>query len=178
MREQPQQQREDRRGACLENGVGAELDHLQQLVTGCVGVLLHQAALLNDQRVEVELRLGALDNLLLNRIACHEPIHHNLLLLAYKPPDRHDNDNNVRTSVHRTQLARGVPMRCARSMACRSICGFQSLSNRMTVSAVARLMPKPPARVDSRKQNCDPTRQQQRSERTRMTGAPFSTWGR
>ncbi len=34
---------------------------------------------------------------------------------------------------------------------CRSFCGFQSLSNMMTVSAVARLMPSPPARVDSRK---------------------------
>jgi hypothetical protein len=43
-------------------------------------------------------------------------------------------------------------MRCARSCACRSICGFQSESYRTTVSAVARLMPRPPARVDSRKQ--------------------------
>jgi hypothetical protein len=39
----------------------------------------------------------------------------------------------------------------------RSFCGFQSLSNMMTVSAVARLMPRPPARVDSRKQkSCEP----------------------
>mmetsp|Transcript_24679 Transcript_24679/g.84406 ORF Transcript_24679/g.84406 Transcript_24679/m.84406 type:complete len:219 (-) Transcript_24679:1535-2191(-) len=45
------------------------------------------------------------------------------------------------------------PMRCARSIACRSICGFQSLSYRMTVSAVARLMPSPPALVDRRKMN-------------------------
>eukprot|EP00964_Phaeocystis_antarctica_P143291 scaffold108793_cov48-Phaeocystis_antarctica.AAC.1 len=44
-------------------------------------------------------------------------------------------------------------MRCARSIACRSACGFQSLSKRMTVSAVARLMPSPPARVDSMKRN-------------------------
>lgn len=33
---------------------------------------------------------------------------------------------------------------------CRSFCGFQSESKMMTVSAVARLMPSPPARVDSR----------------------------
>lgn len=33
---------------------------------------------------------------------------------------------------------------------CMSLCGFQSLSNMTTVSAVARLMPTPPARVDSR----------------------------
>mmetsp|Transcript_2524 Transcript_2524/g.7433 ORF Transcript_2524/g.7433 Transcript_2524/m.7433 type:complete len:218 (+) Transcript_2524:1244-1897(+) len=46
------------------------------------------------------------------------------------------------------------PMRCARSCACRSICGFQSLSYRMTTSAVYRLMPRPPARVDSRKAKC------------------------
>ncbi len=39
----------------------------------------------------------------------------------------------------------------------RSFCGFQSLSKMMTVSAVARLMPRPPARVDSRKQkSCEP----------------------
>lgn len=36
-------------------------------------------------------------------------------------------------------------------MACRSFWGFQSLSKMTTVSAVARLMPRPPARVDSRK---------------------------
>jgi hypothetical protein len=45
------------------------------------------------------------------------------------------------------------PMRCARSMACRSTCGFQSESYRMTTSAVCKLMPRPPARVDNRKQN-------------------------
>ena len=42
------------------------------------------------------------------------------------------------------------PMRWARDMACRSFWGFQSESKMMTVSAVARLMPRPPARVDSR----------------------------
>mmetsp|Transcript_25148 Transcript_25148/g.86125 ORF Transcript_25148/g.86125 Transcript_25148/m.86125 type:complete len:249 (-) Transcript_25148:1693-2439(-) len=42
------------------------------------------------------------------------------------------------------------PMRCARDWACRSFCGFQSLSKMITVSAVARLMPRPPARVESR----------------------------
>mmetsp|Transcript_20882 Transcript_20882/g.68982 ORF Transcript_20882/g.68982 Transcript_20882/m.68982 type:complete len:510 (+) Transcript_20882:106-1635(+) len=42
------------------------------------------------------------------------------------------------------------PSRCARSVACRSICGFQSGSKRTTASAVARLMPTPPARVEIR----------------------------
>lgn len=42
------------------------------------------------------------------------------------------------------------PIRWARDMACRSFWGFQSESKMMTVSAVARLMPKPPARVLSR----------------------------
>ena len=32
-------------------------------------------------------------------------------------------------------------------------CGFQSLSNSTTMSAVARLMPRPPARVESRNTN-------------------------
>jgi len=35
---------------------------------------------------------------------------------------------------------------------CRSFCGFQSESKIITVSAVARLIPSPPARVDKRKQ--------------------------
>ena len=43
------------------------------------------------------------------------------------------------------------PIRCARDMAWKSFCGFQSESKMMTVSAVARLMPSPPARVESRK---------------------------
>ena len=44
------------------------------------------------------------------------------------------------------------PMRWARACAWRSFCGFQSLSKMMTVSAVARFTPRPPARVDNRKQ--------------------------
>jgi hypothetical protein len=40
------------------------------------------------------------------------------------------------------------------SLTCKSICGFQSLSYSTTTSAVARLMPSPPARVDSRNTNC------------------------
>lgn len=35
-----------------------------------------------------------------------------------------------------------------------SLCGFQSESYMTTVSAVARLIPNPPARVESKKQNC------------------------
>ena len=42
-------------------------------------------------------------------------------------------------------------MRWQRSCACRSACGFQSLSKMMHVSADTRLMPRPPARVESRK---------------------------
>ena len=45
------------------------------------------------------------------------------------------------------------PMRWARDMACTSACGFQSLSKITTVSAVARLIPKPHARVLSRNTN-------------------------
>mmetsp|Transcript_5207 Transcript_5207/g.15031 ORF Transcript_5207/g.15031 Transcript_5207/m.15031 type:complete len:219 (-) Transcript_5207:725-1381(-) len=43
------------------------------------------------------------------------------------------------------------PMRCTRAWACRSDMGFQSLSKRMHVSAVWRLIPIPPERVDMRK---------------------------
>mmetsp|Transcript_25102 Transcript_25102/g.51570 ORF Transcript_25102/g.51570 Transcript_25102/m.51570 type:complete len:220 (+) Transcript_25102:222-881(+) len=44
-------------------------------------------------------------------------------------------------------------MRWHRAMACTSFCGFQSLSKMMHVSAAHRLMPTPPARVESRNTN-------------------------
>ena len=44
------------------------------------------------------------------------------------------------------------PILWARAWACKSFWGFQSESKMMTVSAVARLIPRPPARVDNRKQ--------------------------
>mmetsp|Transcript_11424 Transcript_11424/g.23112 ORF Transcript_11424/g.23112 Transcript_11424/m.23112 type:complete len:242 (-) Transcript_11424:1046-1771(-) len=43
------------------------------------------------------------------------------------------------------------PNRCARAIACLSFCGFQSRSNKITVSAACRLRPKPPARAERRK---------------------------
>ena len=46
------------------------------------------------------------------------------------------------------------PILCALLKACMSLCGFQSLSYITTVSAVARLIPRPPARVDSKNTNC------------------------
>mmetsp|Transcript_20271 Transcript_20271/g.60551 ORF Transcript_20271/g.60551 Transcript_20271/m.60551 type:complete len:303 (-) Transcript_20271:1253-2161(-) len=45
-------------------------------------------------------------------------------------------------------------MRWQRSIAWRSAWGFQSLSKRMHVSAVWRLMPRPPARVERRNTKC------------------------
>lgn len=44
------------------------------------------------------------------------------------------------------------PIRWALACACKSFWGFQSESKIMTVSAVAKLIPRPPARVDNRKQ--------------------------
>lgn len=44
------------------------------------------------------------------------------------------------------------PILCARACACKSFWGFQSESKMTTVSAEARLIPRPPARVESRKQ--------------------------
>lgn len=44
------------------------------------------------------------------------------------------------------------PILCALACACRSFCGFQSESNITTVSADAKLIPNPPALVDSKKQ--------------------------
>lgn len=44
------------------------------------------------------------------------------------------------------------PILWALACACRSFCGFQSESNITTVSADAKLIPNPPALVDSKKQ--------------------------
>eukprot|EP00962_Isochrysis_galbana_P029435 scaffold9409_cov116-Isochrysis_galbana.AAC.16 len=49
----------------------------------------------------------------------------------------------------RTGLA--WPIRCTRSIACRSTCGLKSESYSTTVSAEVRVMPSPPARVEQRK---------------------------
>jgi len=57
---------------------------------------------------------------------------------------------------HNTHLSQVTwffcPILWARAWAWRSFCGFQSLSKIITVSAVARFTPSPPARVDNRKQ--------------------------
>mmetsp|Transcript_61616 Transcript_61616/g.146725 ORF Transcript_61616/g.146725 Transcript_61616/m.146725 type:complete len:209 (-) Transcript_61616:1917-2543(-) len=50
-----------------------------------------------------------------------------------------------------TRTSRVWPMRCARSCACLSTWGFQSLSKMITVSAAGRLRPRPPARVERMK---------------------------
>ncbi|GIX63107.1 NADH-quinone oxidoreductase subunit L [Babesia caballi] len=61
--------------AGLEDVAGAELDHLQQL-------LLVHAAALDDGRVELELDSGALDDLLLDGVLVHQPVHVHGLHLA------------------------------------------------------------------------------------------------
>ena len=45
------------------------------------------------------------------------------------------------------------PMRCARSIACRSFIGFQSCSTKMTVSAPVSVSPRPPTCVVSSRQS-------------------------
>lgn len=47
------------------------------------------------------------------------------------------------------------PMRCARSMACRSLIGFQSCSTNTTVSAPVKLSPSPPTWVVSKRTSID-----------------------
>mmetsp|Transcript_3872 Transcript_3872/g.16457 ORF Transcript_3872/g.16457 Transcript_3872/m.16457 type:complete len:327 (+) Transcript_3872:3146-4126(+) len=56
-----------------------------------------------------------------------------------------------------TVTGRFWPSRCARSCACWSYVGFQSGSARITVSALCRLIPKPPARVLHRYTKCLPS---------------------
>lgn len=47
------------------------------------------------------------------------------------------------------------PMRCARSMACKSLIGFQSCSTNTTVSAPVKLSPSPPTWVVSNRTSID-----------------------
>ena len=97
----------------------------------------------------------------------HSPIHtgthswnmqYKVFRTQIQPCCWHYNDNNVATLRALNTLCLSLPtwffcpMRCARACACKSFCGFQSLSKMTTVSAVARLTPRPPARVDNKKQ--------------------------
>mmetsp|Transcript_3497 Transcript_3497/g.6680 ORF Transcript_3497/g.6680 Transcript_3497/m.6680 type:complete len:234 (-) Transcript_3497:1849-2550(-) len=50
-----------------------------------------------------------------------------------------------------TRTSRFWPKRCDLATACLSFCGFQSKSKKITVSAVCKFNPRPPARADSRK---------------------------
>lgn len=45
------------------------------------------------------------------------------------------------------QYMKNIGKRNKRTIACKSTCGFQSESNKITMSAVAKLIPKPPALV-------------------------------
>mmetsp|Transcript_22156 Transcript_22156/g.50026 ORF Transcript_22156/g.50026 Transcript_22156/m.50026 type:complete len:350 (-) Transcript_22156:1216-2265(-) len=69
----------------------------------------------------------------------------------------------LRVTSRKTLTLRDWPMRCDRAIACTSFCGFQSESMMMHVSAAVRLMPNPPARVDSRKMKVSEPGLQKRS---------------
>mmetsp|Transcript_39162 Transcript_39162/g.126660 ORF Transcript_39162/g.126660 Transcript_39162/m.126660 type:complete len:245 (-) Transcript_39162:37-771(-) len=59
----------------------------------------------------------------------------------------------LRVTRRKTLTRLVCPIRCERAIACTSFCGFQSESIRMQVSAAVRLIPSPPARVESIKRN-------------------------
>lgn len=64
------------------------------------------------------------------------------------------------------------PILCALSCACKSTCGFQSESRRITISAEAKFIPNPPARVLSINRNfSDP------SLLNSSINACLSSWG-
>ena len=60
---------------------------------------------------------------------------------------------NIETAYRYIMTLWVCPILWAREKACMSLCGFQSESYIMTVSADARLIPSPPARVLSRNTN-------------------------
>ena len=115
-------------------------------------MLLDQTALLNHKCINIELLLCPFHDLLFHCFVAHKPVHvHGLCL-----PD------TVR-AVLRLQINLGVPVQRSETtryaLEARTIRrgafsrSYQSLSYKITVSAVARLMPSPPARVESRKAN-------------------------
>mmetsp|Transcript_2118 Transcript_2118/g.8167 ORF Transcript_2118/g.8167 Transcript_2118/m.8167 type:complete len:276 (-) Transcript_2118:4538-5365(-) len=70
-----------------------------------------------------------------------------------------------------TFTVRFCPKRCARSMACRSFCGFQSCSRKTTVSALVRFKPNPPTCVVSSKTSIDGSALNFRTTSNRAVGA-------
>lgn len=73
-------------------------------------------------------------------------------LLNRTNPCTHTQAPHVKHTLHRLpQALWTIPMRWARSCACKSAWGFQSESYKITVSAVCKLIPSPPARVLNKK---------------------------
>eukprot|EP00968_Pinguiococcus_pyrenoidosus_P005742 scaffold374_cov271-Pinguiococcus_pyrenoidosus.AAC.6 len=95
----------------LHDLLGAEAHHGHQLVLGELRVLVREAALLNHRRVEEELPLRALNDLLLHRALGHEAEHPHGLGL----PDA------VR-AVHGLQIHLRVPVRVIQHD---NVCGIQ-----------------------------------------------------
>lgn len=108
---------------------------------------------LNDQMVQNHLLLCSLDDILLDRSLGDQPINIHLSeQIHIRLRWNHLNRPCGRWSRRLWLTCFFWPILWALAWACRSFWGFQSESKMTTVSAEAKLMPKPPALVDRRKQ--------------------------
>lgn len=108
---------------------------------------------LNDQMVQNHLLLCSLDDILLDRSLGDQPINIHLReQIHIRLRWNHLNRPCGRWSRRLWLTCFFWPILWALAWACRSFWGFQSESKMTTVSAEAKLMPKPPALVDRRKQ--------------------------
>jgi hypothetical protein len=104
------------------------------------------STLLNNELIETELLRSTLEHALLNAIFRYEPENIHLLRLS----------DTVRT-IHRLQVGLWIPgptVRVNSQQQKKELHKtYQSLSYRTTISAVVKLIPRPPARVVSKKMN-------------------------
>ena len=116
--------------------------------------------------IEDHLLFSSLNNVFFNTVLCYEAIDIDLQNISVENNRFKTNPFELRAckichNWHWRKMGEAkvfcntcffCPILWALAMACRSFWGFQSLSKITTVSAVARLIPRPPARVDRRKQ--------------------------
>ena len=122
-------------------------------------LLLRETTLLNDNLVQAQLDLSSFNHLLLHRVFGEESIHHDLLLLSnavrailgleidLRVPERKKKEKEKKRKRKRLLKPKFVVQGEEEEKY------YQSESYKMTMSAVARLIPKPPARVVNMKMN-------------------------
>lgn len=136
----------------LEKLLRPKLEDIIQLLLGH-GAGLGSQTRPHHQMGQHHLPLGYLSDALLNTGSRHKAVDHHLVGLpdAMSSAERLQGNGSLSETQTEPKLGKKFAFKLKRT--CMSLWGFQSESKMMTVSAVARFMPKPPARVESKKQN-------------------------